>query len=70
MPIYLSQGCQDAIVTKLNYNSCVDMHRNDPGFYRLEWRIFLKREEELWKSKREIIKLLDETGKVVDYISY
>lgn len=70
IPAYLSSQCQEYISTKINYKSCVDTHRDDPDFYKNEWRIFLGRNDELWKEKRETIELLDKSGGLIKSISY
>lgn len=70
LPLNLSNSCQNAIAQEINYNSCIDKHKNDDDFKKPQWRIFLRRENELWREKREIIKLLDENGKIVDIFSY
>lgn len=62
--------CQEYVSENINYNACVDTHKSEADFYETEWRIFLGRSEELWKESRETILLLDETGKVVDSVSY
>ena len=69
-PLYLSSRCVEFIAEEAGYNSCVDNHKNQKGFYKGEWRIFLKRDSELWKEKREVIRLVDRNGKVVDSASY
>ena len=61
---------QEHIAYKINYNSCVDVHKNDATFSRLEWRVFLGRDQELWKVKRETLLLIDDKGKLVDSLSY
>ena len=70
LPGNLGGFCLNYINQKINYNSCVDTHKDDSGFYTGEWRVYLERDQELWKKKREIIKLLDEEGKIVDVITY
>jgi len=70
LPLTLSYACQEAIIDEINYNSCVDKHKNDEDFRIPDWRIYLRRDTELWRDKRELIKLLDENGKTVDYYSY
>ena len=62
--------CQEYVSLNVNYNACVDSHKSDWNFYKNEWRVFLGRNQELWKEKRETILLLDEAGKVVDSVSY
>lgn len=70
LPLNMQNECITYINTKINYNSCVDKHKNDPDFYQPEWRVFLNREDELWKLKRETIELLDNNGKLVDTVTY
>jgi len=69
-PLGLGDKCYNFLFQENNYNACVTDHKDEPGFYGDEWRIYLKREDVLWKSKREVIRLLDQTGKVIDTISY
>lgn len=69
-PFYLENNCIEAINKTLNYNKCVDLHKSDDDFYKKEWRIYLGRDEELWKDRRENIVLRDSKGKIVDEISY
>lgn len=70
IPWNLSSACQDYINEKINYNTCVELHKNDPDFYKQEWRIYLGRGEELWKEKRESIILTDQNNKIIDWVSY
>lgn len=69
-PANIEGECQNFIATSLTYNGCVSAHKNDAGFYKNEWYIYLDRDQELWKSKNEQIRLLDENGKVVATTSY
>ncbi|MFQ5540723.1 MAG: hypothetical protein ACE5F4_00530 [Candidatus Paceibacteria bacterium] len=70
IPPAVGAACQDFILNDLSYSGCVDAHRSDPGFFKNEWRIYLDRDQELWKEKNERITLIDENGLVVDSISY
>jgi hypothetical protein len=70
VPVNMGGACHEYITSKVNYNSCVSNHKDDPNFYTKEWRVYLGRNSELWKSKREIIKLLDSQGKIVDVVTY
>ncbi|MCH7529658.1 hypothetical protein IIB50_00875 [Patescibacteria group bacterium] len=70
LPLTMSPQCNQFITKNLNYNGCVANHRNDADFFEDEWRIFLKRENELWRERRETLHLLDENGKIVDTYSY
>ncbi|MFA6095576.1 MAG: hypothetical protein WC767_01910 [Candidatus Paceibacterota bacterium] len=69
-PSYLSDACKTFVIEKLNYNSCVLRHQNDEGFRKSEWRVFLGKTGELWKSGREVIRLLDAKGVTLDAITY
>lgn len=72
----MSNACIALIDTYLTYNSCVEQHRNDSDFADDTWRIYLEyensrgRSDELWKSSRDAIKLLDSEGRTVDLYSY
>lgn len=70
LPATLSFECQTSIIEEINYPSCIDKHKNDSDFVGNEWRIYLKRDLELWRGKREIIILFDQNRKVVDTLSY
>ena len=69
-PNSLSHECQVFITTKINYPQCIAGHKNDADFYRGEWRVFLGRSDPIWKTRREIVDLLDRSGKVVDSYTY
>ncbi len=62
--------CQEFILETLSYSGCVAAHKDNVGFYKDEWRLFLNRDQELWKNSRERIRLLDENGLVIDAVSY
>ncbi|OHA25937.1 MAG: hypothetical protein A3D52_00260 [Candidatus Taylorbacteria bacterium RIFCSPHIGHO2_02_FULL_44_36] len=66
----LSPECNNFLIEKTTYSYCVQAHKNDKGFYQANWRIYLSRDETLWKSKRETIELLDQNGKLIDSVSY
>jgi len=70
LPIYLKPECTTYIAERTNYNFCVSAHKNDPDFYLNEWRIYLNRDDRLWKNRRETIKLIDNEGKTVTAVSY
>lgn len=69
-PLGMSNQCSEFIGANINYTGCVKNHRNDLDFFGSEWRVFLGRSEELWREKRETIRLLDSEGKVVDTFTY
>lgn len=70
LPPESSSACRAFIANDLTYRGCVEHHENDPDFHSKTWRIFLGQSKELWKSEREVIKLLDREGKVVDVLTY
>lgn len=70
IPTDLSKECTTFIKNTLNYNGCVASHKNDTNFFRNEWRVFLSNANELWKEKREIIKIIDSKNTVLDAITY
>ncbi len=69
-PPTASNACQNFVVQYLNYNGCVTAHRNDADFEGNIWRIYLGRTSPMWRTKHEIVKLLDMNGKTVDAFSY
>lgn len=70
IPGAVGSQCSDFVLETLSYAGCVDLHKNDPGFYKNEWRIYLDRDQELWGNTHERIRLLDENGSVIDAVSY
>ncbi|MCR4311527.1 MAG: hypothetical protein NUV54_03125 [Candidatus Taylorbacteria bacterium] len=69
-PANISPECQRYITTEINYTKCVDHHKNEAGFYDPEWRVYLNRDDILWKSKRELIHLIDSNNRVIDAVTY
>jgi hypothetical protein len=69
-PTNLSDTCQSFLVKYLNYNGCVAAHKNDTDFDGDTWRIYLGLTDPMWRTKHEIVKLLDDRGKTVDMFSY
>jgi hypothetical protein len=64
-------ACNAFVDNTFNYNDCVRLHKNDPYFSRDGyWRIYLDERTELWRSKREIIRLMDENDQVVSVLEY
>lgn len=70
LPGTMSNACKNFAITYLNYNGCLTAHRNDTDFSGTTWRIYLGRTAPLWRTKHEIVKLLDSNGKTVDAFSY
>lgn len=70
IPASTGTQCQEFIQNTLTYNGCINAHKNLPKFYKDEWYLFLNRDQELWRSRSERIRLIDENGKVVDAVTY
>ena len=68
----LTSTCQAFLETYLNYNDCLTLHRNDADFDGRVWRIYLGRDtdEPLWRTRHEVVELLDRDGRTVDTFSY
>jgi hypothetical protein len=78
----LSSTCYAFIDKYLNYQGCVAAHRGDERFWGNSWRLYLGRKPitknhtdtrtygELWKSSKEAIRLVDQSGKTVDLYTY
>lgn len=64
-----SPSCVNYLAT-INYGACVATYKGDSDFYKNEWRVFLNRNSDLWKSRRETIKLFDGAGQEIDSYSY
>lgn len=69
-PAGASSACQSFLTQYLNYNGCVGAHQNDADFKSDTWRIYLGRTSPMWRTKYEIVRLLDTDGKTVDAFSY
>lgn len=67
----VGSACSTFIDNTFNYNDCVRLHQYDPFFSRDGyWFIYLNERSELWRPKREIIRLMDENDRVVSVIEY
>lgn len=67
----LNNACERFVDHDLTYRGCVDNHQYDPFFDNVGyWWIYLGRNNDLWRTEREIIRLLDASGRVVDVIEY
>jgi hypothetical protein len=48
----------------------VAYHKDEPGFYRGEWRLYLGRDTELWRDTKEMVELRDKEGRLIDTRAY
>ncbi|OYV25898.1 MAG: hypothetical protein B7W98_03540, partial [Parcubacteria group bacterium 20-58-5] len=61
-PVGASSACQSFVATYLNYNGCINTHKNDTDFKSATWRVYLGRTNAMWRTQHEVVKLLDATG--------
>lgn len=69
-PAHLSSTCQNVLIKHLNYNGCINAHKTDTDFSGDTWRVYLGRSASMWRTRNELVKLLDASGKTVDAFSY
>lgn len=69
-PSNIEAACKNFVEERTNYNRCVADFGNDPNFLGNEWRMYLNREESLWKTRREIVDLLDQKGNLINSYVY
>ncbi len=69
-PSTLPPNCRAFISNTLTYQGCVKAHRYESDFKSRQWRVYLGYSEDLWRSKREVLTLLDSEGKLVDSSTY
>jgi hypothetical protein len=69
-PANISPECKRYVTEELTYLKCVDKYKNGSDFYDPEWRVYLGRDDGLWKSTREIVQLVDQNGKIIDMVNY
>lgn len=70
IPLNLDDSCRNYISENINYNGCVNNHRTDENFYGKTWMIYLSRDQEFWKEKRETISLYDQNNKLIAETKY
>jgi len=69
-PPDVSDQCYSFIRNSMTYNGCVAMNKWRPSFAGDTWRVFLSRQKELWKQEHDVVRLLDQEGRVVDIWAY
>ncbi|MFZ2621489.1 MAG: hypothetical protein WAX85_02990 [Minisyncoccia bacterium] len=70
LPVKWNRECTDFIINKISYAGCIETHKDDKDFYGKEWMVYLKRNNSLWKIKRENVILYDLDGKIVGELKY
>ncbi len=69
-PVGITSACQSFVANYLNYNGCLTTHQKDADFEGTVWRVYLGHTNSIWRTKNELVKLLDASGKTVDAFSY
>ncbi|MGH7175161.1 MAG: hypothetical protein ACREGR_02270 [Minisyncoccia bacterium] len=69
-PLSVTSACGNFLQNYLSYNGCVNAHQNDTDFSGDTWRIYLGRSTPMWRTKNEVVKLVDQNGYTVDAFSY
>ena len=68
--ISFTPECKIFLKEFANEEGCVDIHKNDVDFFDNEVRFYLNSEEELWRSERDAIFLIDREGRLVDVLEF
>ena len=72
----INRTCENFLENTLTYNGCVRNHKSDANFNGNTWRIYLGRVDKkgktvpMWRTKHEVVKLLDDRGKTVGQFTY
>lgn len=66
IPEDISRSCKEYVENNIGYDMCVTHHINDIDFLKPEWRIFSKSARILWLKQRDVVRLLDNYGRIVD----
>lgn len=70
MPSEVSSTCERFVEERLTYTGCVRAHEKDADFSIPVWRVFAGGRTTLWGDDRDVIQLIDASGKIVDVLSY
>lgn len=62
-------SCRD-FLSKLNYVSCVEQHKNDPDFLKNEWYVWLGNQLNVFNPLYGKVQLVNRQGKVVSEYKY
>ena len=67
----LSRACKTFIEETLSYEGCTRAHSSDLDYNTDgSWYIFFRKVTEQWRDEREIIRLMDAEGRIVDVLEY
>jgi hypothetical protein len=73
IPKDLLPACVAEIQKELTYNKCFDIEFNANKYHTFDhggWYLYLNKPTELWRDQYDVLRLLDENGRVVDVFSY
>ncbi len=70
LPSDLSSACRSFISNTTSHNGCVNTYRNRIPFALPTFRAYLSFRSELWANSHDVIRLLDEQGRMVDVLTY
>ncbi|OGF63910.1 hypothetical protein A2661_02005 [Candidatus Giovannonibacteria bacterium RIFCSPHIGHO2_01_FULL_45_24] len=66
----IDNTCAEFVIQHASYVGCVADHKNDTDFDQRHWLIYLGKNAEMWGSRRDLIQLFDQLGKLIAEISY
>lgn len=70
LPSSLSPSCRSFITNTLSYNGCVRMYGGKQSFALPSWRVYLGLRSGVWADTHDVIRLLDDKGRIVDVLTY
>lgn len=70
LPSELSASCRSFIAEAASYNGCTRANQQSAGFLLPTWRLYLSSGIELWQDLHDVVRLLDDKGRVVDVLTY
>lgn len=66
-PDYAGQAPLDPGTT---YNVCVDLHKDEPDFYKNDWRVYLGAKHKTWEETGYFFRLIDSFGNTLSSLFY
>ncbi len=70
LPSDLTPACQAFVENTMSYDGCVNSYQNSKSFASPVWRLYLNMSTDLWNSGHDVLRLLDNEGRVVDVLTY
>lgn len=66
----LDYACDEFATAHYSYAGCVTDYKDDKNFYLNRWFVWMQRTTEFFRSNRELIRLKDNDGKIIDEYRY